>query len=101
MIEVLCGNTDRVYSYFYDLNNPDKLIDPDEVIFTVYDQKWTKLSETILSDTNKKSLGVYFYDYVAPDEKKISIYRLEFKGIVGGKPSLNNTMIKTVPEKSN
>lgn len=97
MIEVLSGNTIRLYSYFYDLNNPTQLIDPDEVVFTVYDQKWTKVSETVLSAVNKISLGVYFYDYTTPTDFKIGVYNYEFKGIVGGKPSLNRDDFKVIP----
>ena len=99
MIEVLSGNTIRLYSYFYDMENPNKLIDPDEIIFTLYDQKWSKISETILSIENKKSLGVYFYDYITPSDLKMSFYNYEFKGLISGKPSLNRDDFKVVPKK--
>ena len=50
------------------------------------------IEEFILDDTNKENVGVYFYDYVLPDDKQEIIF--EFRGLYNEKPILSRGKVK-------
>lgn len=83
----LCGNTIRIQATFKDFNK--QLVDPQITKFIIYDCKYNKLNEYVLSNTNRLSQGIYYYDYItcSTENGKKIIY--EFYGEIGGKPSIN------------
>lgn len=68
-----------------------KLIDPGDVKLTIYDSNKQQIEQITLTDTNKEN-GVYFYDYVLPDDKQEIIF--EFRGLCNGKPILVRDSVK-------
>lgn len=83
----LMGNTLRIIARFRDFDN--KLTDPQLVKFILYDHRYNKIEEHVLSDANRIEKGIYFYDYVINNDNKSRTYYYEFYGEIGGKPSLN------------
>lgn len=83
----LSGNTIRIKATFYDFDN--QLVNPQIVKFILYDSKYNKIDEYMLSDSNRVGVGVYFYDYITQVEQKCNKIYYEFYGEIGGKPSIN------------
>lgn len=61
-----------------------KAIDPDNVTLTIYDNNQEQIEQITLDDTNRNDVGVYFYDYVTPNDKQEIIF--EFRGIHRNNP---------------
>jgi hypothetical protein len=86
----LAGDTVRLKCHFRTFDGQS--IIPADVKLTIYDVNKQKIEEFILDDTNKKSMGVYFYDYVLPDDKQEIIF--EFRGLYNEKPILSRGKVK-------
>jgi hypothetical protein len=87
------GNTVHLECIFKDLNGIK--VDPDNVKIIFYDYRYVVLSEFLLDVNNRSEIGVYFFNYVTPnDEEKRIIY--EWQGIVNGFPSLKRGSFRTV-----
>lgn len=86
------GDTIRLIVHFRAFD--DTLIDPTNIELKIYDEN-EQLIETIpIDDSNKESVGIYFYDYTTPEDIKGDII-FEFRGIYNNKPILSRGRIKT------
>lgn len=86
----LAGDTVRLKCHFKTFDGQS--VNPADVKLTIYDANKQKIKEFILDDTNKKSMGVYFYDYVLPTDKNEIIF--EFSGVYNNKPILVRDSVK-------
>lgn len=59
-------------------------INPTDITLTIYDTNEQQIEQFALDDTNRDDVGVYFYDYVVPDDKQEVIF--EFRGIHRSNP---------------
>lgn len=85
-MSMLTGATIKFTALFLGFN--DVAEDQDEVIFTLYDSKYTKITETTLTVSNKTATGDYFYLYVISTKGS---YIYEFKGTKNTVVSLKRT----------
>jgi hypothetical protein len=92
-ISYQAGNTVYLECTFKDLNGTK--VNPDNVKVIFYDYRYVVIDEFLLDENNRSETGVYFFNYVTPndDEKRI-IY--EWQGIVNGFPSLKRGSFRTV-----
>lgn len=81
----LTGNTVTLEAFFTDVDgNPIDIQNPKVVI---YDYKYNKITEFPLSDSNRKSMGNYFYNYTTNVKPAKVIY--EVYGELNGYPILD------------
>ncbi|ASA96516.1 hypothetical protein [Anoxybacillus flavithermus] len=85
----LAGDTVRLKCHFKTFDG--QLIDPADVKLAIYDSNKQQIKQIALTDTNKEN-GVYFYDYVLPDDKQEIIF--EFRGLYNEKPILSRGKVK-------
>jgi hypothetical protein len=86
------GNTITLTCEFKDIYG--NLIDPGIVSLIFYDSKYKQLSEVILNNDNRISLGNYTYDYHSdPAKEETVIY--EWKGELSGRKILNRKKFRT------
>ncbi|WEZ10154.1 ZmpA/ZmpB/ZmpC family metallo-endopeptidase-related protein [Priestia flexa] len=83
------GDTIRLKVNFRDFDNQS--VNPSDVKLTIYDTDKQTIESIELNDTNKIDEGVYFYDYVLPDDKREVTF--EFRGIHNEKPILTRGTI--------
>lgn len=86
---MLQGDTVRLKAYFKDFNN--KSVDPLNVTLTIYKANKEVIEKIELTESNKSSIGVYFYDY-SPVETNEFIF--EFKGLHNEKVILVRDKVK-------
>ena len=86
----LAGDTVRFRCHFKTFDGQS--VDPADVKLTVYDTNKQQMFQITLTDTNKENVGVYFYDYVLPDDKQEIIF--EFRGLYNEKPILSRGKVK-------
>ncbi|WP_235815159.1 hypothetical protein [Neobacillus vireti] len=67
-------------------------VDPTDIKLTIYKNDKTKIEEIAIKDSDKKSVGVYFYDYVPASELNEFIF--EFAGSVNNKPILARAKVE-------
>lgn len=79
---IYAGDTVRLKVNFKTYDG--KAIDPDNVTLTIYDNNQEQIEQITLDDTNRNDVGVYFYDYVTPNDKREVIF--EFSGIYRSNP---------------
>lgn len=79
---IYAGDTVRLKVNFKTYDG--KAIDPDNVTLTIYDTTEEQIEQITLDDTNRNDVGVYFYDYVTPNDKREVIF--EFSGIYRSNP---------------
>lgn len=98
MLQIEQGNTLRIEIEFMDFDGQP--VDPDNIVFKIYDLKYIELSSNPLSDNNKVRnsngdflSGKYYIDYVFD---KSGTYYIEFLGYVDGKPTLKREKIAVV-----
>lgn len=87
---ILQGDTVQLRVYFRTLNNI--VVDPTGITLTIYDSTATQLEQFEITEVNKESTGVYFYDYTVPSDKSEFIF--EFKGTYNSKPILVRDTLK-------
>ncbi|SFA52342.1 hypothetical protein SAMN05216169_103218 [Anoxybacillus pushchinoensis] len=87
---VLAGDTVRFRCHFRTFDGQS--IIPADVKLTIYDANKQQIEQITLDDTNKEDIGVYFYDYVLPDDKQEIIF--EFRGLYNNKPILVRDSVK-------
>lgn len=80
------GNTVRLECTFEDFNGYK--VDPDTIKVIFYDYRYTKINEIIIGLSNKKSTGVYYYDYVTPVNEENKRVYYEWYGEIDGTPAL-------------
>lgn len=83
------GDTVRLVANFMDFNG--NAVSPENIELTIYDLEEEEIESINLDDSNRKDVGVYFYDYVA-DQDVI----FEFFGEVEGNPTVirNSLQVK-------
>ncbi|MGG3892508.1 hypothetical protein [Geobacillus stearothermophilus] len=86
----LAGDTVRLKCHFKTFDGQS--VEPTDIKLTIYDVNKQQIEQIALTDTNKESTGVYFYDYVLPDDKREIIF--EFRGLYNNKPILVRDSIK-------
>ena len=86
----LAGDTVRFRCHFKTFNGT--AVEPKDVKLTIYDSNKQQIEQITLTDTNKENVGVYFYDYVLPDDKQEIIF--EFRGLYNEKPILSRGKVK-------
>lgn len=59
-------------------------IDPTDVTLTIYDNTEQQIEQFILDDTNRNDVGVFFYDFVTPNDEQEIIF--EFRGLNNSNP---------------
>ncbi|MFB4473317.1 hypothetical protein ACDI16_10250 [Oceanobacillus caeni] len=79
---IYAGDTVRLKVNFKTYDG--KAIDPDNVTLTIYDTTEEQIEQITLDGTNREDVGVFFYDYVTPTDKKEVIF--EFKGVHNNNP---------------
>lgn len=86
---MISGNTIKIKSTFYDINHT--LVDPDAILFRVYDPNKKALYAKFLTIDNKISTGLYEINYTLPNESSITY---EFNGVKDGFAIVNREEIK-------
>lgn len=84
------GDTVRLKVHFKTFTGES--IEPTDIKLTIYDTNKNLIEEIPITDTNKESLGVYFYDYILPDDKPEIVF--EFRGLQNNKPILVRDSVK-------
>jgi len=87
---IYSGDTVRLVVYFKNLNMQS--VDPDSITLTIYNINQEQIEQITLDDSNRKDVGVYFYDYVVPEDNQEIIY--EFKGLDNNNPIIIRDSIK-------
>jgi hypothetical protein len=87
---ILEGDTVRLKCHFKTFNGNS--VDPTDIKLTIYDENETQTEQFILNDTNKESVGVFFYDYVTASGLNEFIF--EFSGSFNNKPILSRGKVK-------
>ncbi|MFD2638424.1 hypothetical protein [Piscibacillus salipiscarius] len=85
------GDTVRLKVHFKSLNGQS--VNPVDVYLTIYDKDQTEIESIALDDTNQEDVGVFFYDYVLPNDKPEVIF--EFRGLHNQKPILVRDRIES------
>ncbi|EFV79046.1 hypothetical protein HMPREF1013_00675 [Bacillus sp. 2_A_57_CT2] len=67
-------------------NFKGELVDPDNVKLTIYKSDKTQIEQIAITDSDKESVGIYFYDYTPASELNEIIF--EFAGSYNSKPIL-------------
>jgi hypothetical protein len=91
MAYYISGSTIKLKCTFTDFE--DKLVDPDTVKFIVYDYKFNKINEYVLTSENRIGEGVYFYNYTTPNTESLTYY--EFKGEIQGTIAIERGSVRT------
>lgn len=79
---IYSGDTVRLKVNFRTFNG--QAINPDNVTLTIYDNEHNQIEQYELDDTHQEDVGVYFYDYITPDDENEIIF--EFKGTYNNYP---------------
>lgn len=83
------GDTVRLQVNFKDFD--DIAVSPSNIKLTIFDVNKNQIDQYDIDDTNKVKEGVYFYDYILPDNKTEIVF--EFKGVHKEKPILTRGII--------
>lgn len=67
-------------------------INPDNVTLIIYDTERNQIEQYELDDTHQEDVGVYFYDYITPDDEQEIIF--EFKGTYNNYPIIVRDSLK-------
>ncbi|MEK4949094.1 hypothetical protein NST12_01730 [Bacillus sp. FSL W8-1127] len=86
----LAGDTIRLKCHFKTFDGQS--VEPTDVKLTIYDSNKQQIEQITLTDSDKENIGVYFYDYVLPDDKPEIIF--EFRGLYNEKPILSRGKVK-------
>ena len=86
---MIYGNTIKIKATFYDISNV--LVDPDAILFKVYNGDKKPLYAKFLTIDNKISTGLYEVNYTLPNETEIFY---EFNGVKDGFAIVNREQIK-------
>lgn len=86
----LAGDTVRFRCHFKTFDGQS--VEPTDVKLTIYNTNKQQIEQITLDDTNKKNVGVYFYDYILPMNQSEIIF--EFSGIYNNKPILARGSVK-------
>lgn len=86
----LAGDTVRLKCHFRTFDGQS--VNPADVKLKLYDSQKQLIEEFNLDDSNKESLGVYFYDYVLPMNQSEIIF--EFSGVYNNKPIVTRQSLK-------
>ncbi|MFD2703922.1 hypothetical protein [Salibacterium lacus] len=84
------GDTVRMKVYFRSLEG--NAINPNDVTLTLFDKEKQEIESMTLDTSNQEDEGVYFYDYVIPDDKQKIIF--EFRGSINNKPIVSRGTIE-------
>ncbi|WP_210367429.1 hypothetical protein [Bacillus sp. REN3] len=79
------GDTVRLKVHFKTFTGQS--VDPTDIKLTIYKTDKTQIEQIAITDSDKESVGVYFYDYVPADELNEFIF--EFVGSYSNKPILS------------
>lgn len=81
---IYSGDTVRLKVHFRALTGQS--IDPTDVALTIYDTNQEQIEQFSLNDTNREDTGVFFMDYVVPNDKQEVVF--EFRGTHNANPVL-------------
>lgn len=81
----------RLIGEFFDFNGEPK--DPQLIKIVIYDYKYRVVDEIPIGDSNKISIGRYYYDFITKKESDKYIY--EWYGEIDGNPSLDRNVFMT------
>lgn len=84
------GDTVRLKVHFKTFDGT--FINPSDITLTIYDKDKQQIEQFILTDNDKETVGVYFYDYVLPANQELIIF--EFAGVYNTKPILVRDKVK-------
>ncbi|MGE6259218.1 hypothetical protein ACQKCU_15150 [Heyndrickxia sporothermodurans] len=84
------GDTIRLKCHFRTFDN--KSVDPSDVKLTIYNKDKAQVEQIPLTDSDKESVGVYFYDYTPAS--KLDEFIFEFAGSVNSKPILSRGKVQ-------
>lgn len=87
---IYSGDTVRLICNFRTFNG--QAINPDNVTLTIYDTERNQIEQYELDDTYRQDVGVYFYDYITPDDEQEIIF--EFKGTHNNYPIIVRDSLK-------
>ncbi|MBS3679948.1 hypothetical protein KGF86_06965 [Ornithinibacillus massiliensis] len=87
---ILSGDTVRLQVQFKTFTG--QAIDPTDITLSIYDSTKQQIEQFKLDDTNKNDVGVYYFDYVTPDDKQDIIF--EFKGVHNNLPIVVRDSLK-------
>ena len=65
-----------------------QLVSPNDIKLTIYDKQNNQIEEIEITDSDKENIGVYFYDYIIPDDI-LDYFIFEFGGLHNNKPILS------------
>jgi len=82
------GNTVRLIARFKDWD--DEPINPGEVKIIIYDRRWNRLFDQVLTSDPSSEVGRYHFDYI-PDA--VGVFYIEWQGRLDGQPSLYRTTL--------
>jgi hypothetical protein len=86
----LAGDTIRLKCHFKTFDGQS--VEPTDVKLTIYDSQKQLIEEFILDDSHKENVGIFYFDYVLPDDKQKIIF--EFRGLYNNKPILVRDSVK-------
>ena len=87
------GNTVRLMCVFEDFDG--NRVNPSSVKIILYDNKYQKLQESLLSSGYRIGTGEYVYNYItSSDSEQRIVY--EWFGEINGLPSLKRSTFRTV-----
>lgn len=86
---ILVGDTVRLKVHFKTFDG--SLVDPSSITLTIYDETKTQIEQFNLTDSDKETVGVYYYDYLVPNNKELIF---EFAGLFNNKPILSRDRLK-------
>jgi hypothetical protein len=87
------GNTIRLKCIFEDFDG--NRINPSNVKIIIYDNKYKKIQESLLSSGYRTGIGEYVYNYITPSDSEQRIV-YEWYGEINGLPSLKRSSFRTV-----
>ena len=86
------GNTIRLQCIFEDFDG--NRVNPTNVKIILYDNKYQKLQELVLSSGYRIGTGVYIYNYITSSDLEQRIV-YEWYGEINGLPSLKRSSFRT------
>ncbi|OAO80939.1 hypothetical protein [Anoxybacillus flavithermus] len=84
------GDTVRFRCHFRTFDGQS--VEPTDVKLTIYDSQKQLIEKFILDDSHKENVGIFYFDYVLPDDKQEIIF--EFRGLYNEKPILSRGKVK-------
>lgn len=85
----VADSTVRIIGEFYSYE--EKLTEPQNIKLILYNDRWEKQEEFVMSLSNKITDGKYFFDYLLPSKPQKLYY--EWNAIIDGSTSISRDTI--------